>query len=716
MENTVNPMLAMSTDFFEAFSRLPNAIRKKAQTFLAKFMTNSRTSGLNYEKINDAPDDFRSVRIDDNYRAILSRPKKGNVYLLLWVDTHDEAYQWARTHVCNINRTTGSMQVYQSVTVQAPEVPEPQSTDWLDQCEPLFKPFNAEALESIGVPSECLTVVYKVRNRDELESIRANLPLEAFESLVWLAEGEPLDVVQETYKAGIQTDDPAVALKTMGSQRTFRVIESDEEMMQIVDASLEQWRVFLHPTQKRLVEREAVTPMMVRGAAGTGKTVVAMHRAVNLVRRRDWNPNLKLLFTTFTKNLAVDISAQLDSICSAEEKRRIEVVNIDAWVAAFLKRHHVTKTIAYPGLPQYDACWNDALTLTDLSLGLPNSFYEEEWKRVILPQEIMNEKEYLRASRKGRGTPLSRNQRKAVWPVFDEMRNQMSSLGLMTIEDGCFMAIHILKTQVGITQYQAVVVDETQDLGNEALTLLARLALPNGDEAEEPRIFLVGDGQQRIYSRHGTLSSCGINVRGRRSERLKLTYRTTEEIRRAANAVLEGVHFDDMDEGSETVAGCLSNRHGVRPEVFVANSINEEADWIEARIQEVKTSLNLVDGDICVVARTNAIADLYRDIFVQKGFTTVKLSRKSHDDRGMTGLRFATMHRVKGLEYKAVFIVDAAEGKIPLMDNVSDDEEEKIMQDLTERSLFYVSASRAKDALFVSCAGEPGAFMKLLMK
>ena len=690
MENKKMPTLALSDMFFDSFAKLPSQTRKKVQQFLLKFRQAAASNGINYEKIKEAPADYRSARIDDNYRAVICHPDAGNVYLLLWVDKHDDAYHWARTHVCNINPTTGSLQVYETQTTK----PAPVETPPVKVTPPLFEAFSDDDLKSIGVPEECLSGVQRLRSREELENERPRLPLETFECLVWLADGESLDDVRNVYGAPQQTNDPEEALKNTRSHRTFCVIEDDEAMRRLVDASLERWRVFLHPSQKKLVERTSLAPMLVRGAAGTGKTVVALHRAVQLVRRADWPKDAKLLFTTYTRNLAVDIEGLIKSLCSTPaEKDRIEVVNYDAWVADFLRRNKVTKTVVYPGKSQYDDCWTSALTYTNPKLGLPDSFYREEWNRVILPQEIETEQEYLRATRKGRGTSLGRQQRKDIWPVFEEMRTLLSNAGLMTIEDASFMALHLLREHPNLTNYGAVVVDETQDFGNEALTLLTQLALPKNTPDAEPQIFLVGDGQQRIYNRHGSLASCGINVRGRRSERLKLTYRTTDEIRRAAERVLNGADFDDMDGEKESALGNLATRHGVAPEVFEAPSFEEECGWIGKRINDVLADYKangaaLRTSDICVVTRTNALLDQYEAELKRKGFATKKLSRKAYDDSGDEGVRFATMHRVKGLEYRVIFIAGANDGIMPLSAAKSDDAEENRSCQLTERSLF----------------------------
>lgn len=725
METKPTPTLALSDMFFDSFAKLSKEPRRKVQNFLLKFSQLAATNALDYEEVKDAPADYRSACIDDTLRAIICHPDSGNVYLLLWVAKRDDASQWARTHVCKVNPNTGSLQVYETqATAPAPKKQNGTRTE-----QPaMFASFSDDDLRSIGVPDDCLPLVRSIYSRDDLERERSRLPLDTVECLIWLADGDSLEEVKNVYGDCRKATNVEDALKNSRSQRTFCIVENDAAMRRLVDASLERWRIFLHPTQKKLVERLPgkttdvliCPPMLVRGGAGTGKTVVAMHRAAFLVRHPAWKPDAKLLFTTFTKNLAIDISGMMAKLCSPDELRRIEIVNFDAWVANFLQRNKVTKTLVYPGNKNYDACWKEALTYAPLNLGFPNSFYDEEWRRVVLPQEIRSEHEYLRASRKGRGTALSRNQRKAVWPVFDEMRNLMSNTGIMTIEDASYMAQHLVREQHHLINYGAVVVDETQDFGNEALTLLAELARPDDDAGTEPNLFLVGDGQQRIYNRQGTLSACGINVRGRRSERLRLTYRTTEEIRRAAEAVLSNVAFTDMDDGNESQQGNLANRHGMPPVTYAAKSFNEECQWIIERINEIKASyasngikLNL--SDICLVTRTNALLDQYESALEDLGVATRKLSRKAYDDLGNEGLRLATMHRIKGLEYKVIFIAGANEGVMPLRFANTDDPEEKKSLCLTEKSLFYVAASRAKDALFVSCHGTPGEFFDLLL-
>ena len=763
--------LAMSEMFFEAFQRLPADVRQALQAFLLNFRRRVANEEIEFEPILNAPAYYRAVAIreEDDWTAVLCRPETGSVNLLLWADRREKAFEWAARHICRIHPNTGSLQVYErmdaapvpaeeaarrlSVAAEppaqapaaaetSPEAVSKTASEAAPAAEPApgpFAKFSENDLLSIGVPQECIAAVQGLAGRDALEAFREKLPVDAFECLVWLGDGESLAAVRAAYAAsaddadgasagsaptggdgapsdaanasGEVPDETEKALATPGGRRGFRLIETDEDMKEILKASLERWRVFLHPSQLRLVYRRESTPTLVRGAAGTGKTVVAMHRAVRLALQPDWRPEDRILFTTFTKNLASDISRQLellfDQAGAWEARTRVEVINFDAWVASFLKRSKVRRSIVYPGSDAFERCWENAMACADLGLGLPESFYREELRRVVLPAEVTTEAEYLKVPRRGRGTPLSRRERKAVWPVFDEMRCQMSDSGLMTIEDACLMAKHILDGRAGTTEYRAVIVDETQDFGNEALALLARLARPMGDPEAEPRIFLVGDGRQRIYARNGTLSSCGINVRGRRSERLRLTYRTTEEIRRAADAMLAGESFGDMDDGSESASGDLSNRHGPRPVVKRFTDFASESAWVADEVKSVIADRGIEAMDICIVARTNQAVERMGAALESRGVGTVMLSRKSSDDRSVEGVRLATMHRVKGLEFRVVFITGADASAQAAGDAQTEDPVERKAAELTERSLLYVAASRARDALFVTGAGEP---------
>ena len=727
MTDTVaNIKLALTSTFFDALNNLPKSIFKKTKEFIADFPKKAMSSGFNYENIKNAKDsNYRSVRLNDNYRAIIYHPEVGNVYLLLWVDSHDNAYKWACTHVCKINSHTSSLQVYETLPVdeQPAEIKDKESNQnrSIQTSELLFKSFSDEDLLSVGVPDEMLSIVRSCCSRDDLEVKKKLLPIEAFEALVWLSEGETLEAVKGAYqksdnKSETVVDEWEKAISKAEAYGSVRVIENDEDMRAIVDADLASWRIFLHPVQRKIVNSKSMAPCLVRGSAGTGKTVVALHRAVRIIQNPDWDKSKKLLFTTFTANLATDIEQNIRMLCPRELKNLIEVTNIDAWVTEYLRKMQISLKVVYQDKMDFGICWNNAMNFFDgTELPFNEQFYKEEFNRVILPQEITTERDYLKAVRKGRGKVISRAQRKQIWPFFETVREQLKMNKCITMEDACFLACRLINDNPYSVNYGAVIVDETQDLSAPTLKLLALLATPKDQDNAEPNIFMVGDGHQRIYSRTASLSQCGINVRGGRSKKLKITYRTTDEIRKLANAVLENESINDMDEGEENFKGDLSVRHGLVPEIKQFSSFNEEADWIIDRIgalTDVSSEHPYELKDICVVGRTKNDVEAYRKYISNNSYETVEITPHHSDDTKIEGVRFATMHRVKGLEFKIIFLVNASENVIPLRVNDFDDELELERHIKNERSLFYVATTRARDALFISCYGKVSPFLK----
>jgi superfamily I DNA/RNA helicase len=701
-----NLKIAIGDAFLESFALIPKNKQKKVMEFVAKFRYNPKSSGINYERINDARDpNFRSVRIDQDYRGIVLKPEKGDVYVLLWVARHDEAYDWARRHRCNIHPRTGVLQLLEIQQANDTDLRHSRETPTTQSQPPLFD-LSDETFLSLGVPEESLEWVRNLCSVEELEAREKSLPIEAFEALYLLAAGTPLNELLQEYAvpettAPIDTDDFAGALEHEASRRRFYVVENEMELLEMLEAPLEKWRVFLHPSQRRLVERHWNGPVRVLGGAGTGKTVVAMHRAKWLAQHT-LGPGDRLLFTTFTSNLAIDIQENLRKICSPEILERIEVQHIDAWVSKFLKKEGYPYRIVYPGGKdsEYGACWALAEALVPADLGLPLTFYHEEWERVILPQSIHTRQDYLKANRFGRGVALTRKQRAEIWSVFEEMRIQLAQRKLTTIED----AIHDLMAKLDAEPrrhvYRSVVVDEGQDFGPSVLTLLRRLVPEQPDD-----LFIVGDGHQRIYQRRAVLSKCGINVRGR-ARKLRINYRTTEEIRRFATAVLEGVEIDDMDDGVDSTRDYRSLMHGELPDVCHFSSIENEAHWIAERI-EVFLTEGLLSQDICVVARTTSLLDEFGALLHRMGLETRKLSRHVPDNRSLPGVRLATMHRVKGLEFKAVFMAGINHGVVPLSlrDQETQDPVEARLYDVNERALFHVSATRAIRHLAITSHG-----------
>ena len=689
--------VAISSDFFSAFAALPKSKQGRVMDFMSKFRSNPLAPGMNYEKINDAHEkNMRSVRVDDTYRAIVMRDD--NVFLLLWVDHHDEAYDWARRKRCMLNHTTGSIQIYESSAAQ-------DNSAHTAIAAPLFAHVHDHQLQALGVPEEQYGLVRSVDSEASFYAIQTKLPRDAFEALDLVRDGCDIDeVIEILYGESKDTthDNIAAALANPITQMQFTVVEGEEELKAMMNAPLEKWRVFLHPSQRRLVTKNFSGPARVLGGAGTGKTVVAMHRARFLAQR--CKESERVLFTTFTANLAQDIKENLRKICTTEEMRKIEVIHLDAWISRFLQQQDYGYTIKYGD--EITELWELASRATGDDMDYPDGFFEEEWSSIVQAQGITTLQEYAQAPRTGRGIRLDRKKRIAVWKVFEEYRTLMNIKKVRDSASAMSECCQLLKSQPDYHPYVSIVVDEGQDFGMGAFRLLRALA---GDEHEND-LFIVGDAHQRIYRNKVTLSKCGITVRGRSSQ-LRVNYRTTEEIRNWAMRVLKGIPVDDLDGGLDEAKGYRSLSHGDAPIVEIFDSYGDEAAALIKHSQE-KIEAGMEPMEICVIARTNKMLADYANALSDAGIRSYEIKRSKTDDRHMLGVRLATMHRVKGLEFTCVFIVGMTKGAMPLKSALkSSDPLSKEEAVTSERCLLYVALTRAKKAAYISAYGQASEFI-----
>lgn len=693
MSNAIQPVkIALGADFLTAFSRLPQKQQRKVREFLDKFTASPDASGINYEKIHSAKDaNLRSVRIDQDYRGIVLKPQQGNVHVVLWVDKHDDAYRWAERRMCAIHPDTGTMQVVLTAEAAAESLAEtaPAAAPATVKATPrtLFTSQSDEDLLSLGVPPEFLTHVRDVKADDEVDRLETILPREAFEGIFLLAAGYSLTEARAELgiaRAGaVDTRDFAAAVEREGTKRQFVVITDAAEMEKILAAPLEQWRVFLHPSQRRLVEMSANGPVRVLGSAGTGKTVVAMHRAAWLVRQV-CRPGEKVLFTTFTRNLAADINANLKKLCSHEECEQIEVVNLDAWARRFLDKQQFSLRLTYED-PAADELWTKATQLAG-ETPFPSEFVRGEWDNVVQGQGIETWDAYMTASRIGRRHRLSRQERRMLWTIFEEYRALLNERGLCEPADAFRAAARLIAERKVSLPYRAVVVDEAQDFGNEAFRLLRALVPP-----AENDLFIVGDAHQRIYGHQVVLSRCGVEIRGR-GRKLRINYRTTEELKNWATGLVSGVPFDDLDAGTDQADGVRSLMHGEPPIIKICPT---EATAAAEACTHIK---NLLDQGarpeaICFVARTHRELETYERHLRQVAPVIHQIKTEVPDDSGKPGLRLATIHRVKGLEFDHVIIADQSKH----IDKVAAPDESANQN----RALLYVAATRARRSLLL---------------
>lgn len=686
--------IAMSDDFLKSFAAVPRNQQQAVLSFVAKFRQNPTASGINYERIRDATDpNMRSVRINDNMRGIVLKPDIGNVYCLLWVDQHDDAYQWARRHRVAIHPDVGSIQVYavQEMANEATtEIPVATAAGGL------FDGLKDREIRRLGVPDDKLLAVRAVTTVEKLEALQSLLPDEAFESLYLFAAGEEFDklIQDQSIPNAVDPADFSAALERDSSRRHFVVLTDDSDLEALLAAPLERWRVFLHPSQRKLVERNWSGPVKVTGGAGTGKTVVAMHRAARLARQYAALPGRPVVFTTFTKTLAEDIHQHLALLCTPQELEKIQIVNLDQWASSLLRRFGYPHQLLYSESDRR-RFWQAAMAALPSSVDFGLSFMRAEYEKIVMPQACDTAEDYMFARRIGRGGQLSRAIRKSIWPVFAEYRAQLQAANYREPEDAFREACSLLKKETSPLGIRAMVVDEAQDISSAGFELIRAAVKP-----AENDLFLVGDAHQRIYRHKVVLGRVGIEVRGR-SRSLKVNYRTTDEIRHWACAQLEGCSVDDLDGNIDSLRGYHSLTHGDKPDVIESLSIKDDITHIQMILKQLQDD-GMEPRQICITARTNEDIDSFYHDLQHIGVTCFKLDTSTPDDATAPGIRLATMHRIKGLEFSVV-IVAGYKGVKEYAEIFSYDEDAGVTADtvLSERSLLHVAATRAKRNLFL---------------
>jgi len=326
----------------------------------------------------------------------------------------------------------------------------------------------------------------------------------------------------------------------------------------------------------------------------------------------------------------------------------------------------------------------------------------------VLAQGCQTKRDYLKAKRVGRGTRLTRPQRQDIWPVFEEYRNLLLEHNLREPDDAFRDAAKLIAARGSDSlPYKAVIVDEAQDMSPAAFELLRAIA---GDPQDND-LFIVGDAHQRIYGKVVTLSHCGIDIRGR-SRKLRLNYRTTDEIRRWATAVLEDIAVDDLNGGTDSLADYRSLVHGEVPVVKGFPTLEAELTFLQQTLRDIQAEDPNLSG-VCLVVRTNALVDTFEAALTQADIPVKRIHRNQPDNPLESGIRIGTMHRVKGLQFNYVFLPSLNASILPLQHGL-DECADQAAQDhfiTGERCLLHVAATRAKKQVIASYHGQPSSLL-----
>lgn len=693
-------MVGLSTTFISSLSNLESSVQKRAINTLKKFQEEPTSKGLNLEKIMN---DFWSVRVDQAYRIILHRKDPAIDFMFVWIDHHDDAYDWANRHcieVCN-------------------DIVQIVHTDILDMVQSpeggMYSHVRDADLQALNIPSVFFPSIRSLQNEDELKKNKEFFHPYIYESLVYLAD--PSIPVSEIIAMQKENTSSAGDLETIAETSAHM---DRQTIVQLRDASdlrllekhlsspLSDWKLFLHPAQRRLTEGEFKGPVKVLGGAGTGKTVVLVHRAKYLAKKA---PKKDILITTFTRNLTNDIADQVKSICDPDDLKRIEIKNIDSLILTLFNKYYSGWRIIYDG-EELDQLWEESMDVADVECVYPVPFLREEWSRVIIPQSIQDDREYFNADRRGRGLRLSRKSKHELWRVFSQFKSTLIEREISDINYALLSTIEAVQADPNPPLYSSILVDEIQDFDELKLTLLRILA---GEEHQND-MFLVGDSRQQIYRKEIVLKKCGINVPRQRSFRLNLNYRTTEEIRAWAYKLFGDSSVDDLDGDSYDENRYMSLVSGPQPTVTNFSNEEEEIEGIFDYIADLKEKNEVSESfdNICLTFRRNAYLKRYKDAFEGLGFRCYEVKRDSRNDDSFPGIRFATLHRTKGLEFDHIIICAVNDGIIPNDSVISKATDLVMKRELEdgERNLLYVAATRARKTLAVFSHGKQSRLLR----
>ena len=709
---------------------IDGSIQGPAWRFLGRLMEDHTTLGLHIEPINGSADDrVRTGRVTQNYRAVMFLVEPGDdpTFLVAAIKKHDEANRLAERIVLKYNPVT---RIPELVVTRHPDDPPPAPSSSPPQTAagwncPLLAFTRDELIQRLGITPDIVDAGHAAASEAALYEVIDQAPGWQSDALLSLVYGESIDAVIQSLELDTPTPTPegkeTDAFDKPGARADFTRITSDEDLMQVLSGSFAAWRTFLHPDQRRYAYRESYNgAFRLNGGAGTGKTVVALHRARHLAQT---NPSARIVVTTYTTTLADNLLRsfeELDPSIPLAAKLGdpgVLIMGVDKLAVAALKfagpaaiaqvaRHFAGAPVArIAPLPDAEdrTFWDNAITEAGQGLRADLSttgFLVSEYRTVILAQRVDNREDYAGVARPGRGTRLSRAERLAVWRVVERYRELLGEAGRATFAEIAAIAGAALALDPDHAPADHVVIDEAQDLHGGHWRLLRALAAEGPDD-----LFICEDSHQRIYGEKVVLNRFGIAVRGR-SRRLTLNYRTTRQNLVYAVGILEGADITDLEGNPEDMSGYRSALSGPPPRLIAATSATDELESVATVLKSWMSENGAESDTFAVLVRDRATRDRIARGLASRG---VKVQVIEGADKPVDGKpQVLTMHRAKGLEFRRVIL--AGISKAALSAAVSSAEaltDEQRNADERQRMLLYVAATRARDELVVTWTGAP---------
>ena len=700
--------------FTDSLARLSGDEQKIVKTTAFDLQLNPAHPGMQFHKLDKAKDkNFWSVRVGADLRLIVHRSETS--LLLCYVDHHDKAYQWAERRKLETHPKTGAAQLVElrETEITIPQYVEAKKAPSAPAQPPLFAAVSDDDLLGYGVPVEWLPDVRR-SDEDSILEIAGHLPAEAAEALLNLATG----VMPHVTERGVAGTDP---FAHPDAQRRFRVMTNVEELARALEYPWEKWTIFLHPAQRQLVERDYNGPARVAGSAGTGKTIVALHRAVFLART---NPDSRILLTTFSETLANALRTKLRRLISNEPRlgEQLEVHAINAIGQRLYELNAGQLNLASREVRR--ELMQEASRTAEHKFSL--HFLLTEWEQVVDAWQLDTWEAYRDVARLGRKTRLAEKPRLLLWTIFEHFRSSLKARNLTTRAamftrlaahwsaaaklppSACGSAATASKAAASRPHsngpFDFVVVDEAQDISVAQLRFLAALG---GGRANS--LFFAGDLGQRIFQQPFSWKSLGVDIRGR-STTLHVNYRTSHQIRIQADRLL-APEVSDVDGNTEERRGTVSVFNGARPQITVLDSPQDEIAAVAKWLSALKTTENILAHEIGVFVRSRGQMERARSAVEKAGLSFRVLDAQVETTRGCASI--GTMHFAKGLEFRAVVVMACDDEVIPSQQRIETVGDDADLEDVynTERQLLYVACTRARDHLLVTGVAPASEFL-----
>jgi mRNA-degrading endonuclease RelE of RelBE toxin-antitoxin system len=680
--------------FTDSLARLTGDEQKAVKTTVFDLQVDPSNPGHSFHKLDKAKDkNFWSVRATRDIRIIVHRTE-GSL-LICYVAHHDSAYQWAERRKLETHPKTGAAQlveiretvqeirvpVYVQVEEPAPPARKKKPAPRAPAKSKLFVGLSDDQILSYGVPSEWLADV-RVADEDSLFVLAQHLPAEAADALLELATGGTPRITPPQPATASPFDHP-------DAQRRFRIMSNVEELERALEYPWDKWTVFLHPDQRQLVEKRFNGPAKVSGSAGTGKTIVALHRAVHLARN---NTDARVLLTTFSSTLANALRTRLRRLIGNEPQlgERLEVHAIESMAMRLHKLHLGECVLAS------DAQVRHALAVASKEISehkFTLSFLHAEWLHVVDARQIDSWDGYRDVPRLGRKTRLKEPQRLKLWVIFDRVRNILAAQKLTT-PAGMYTAVASALEKLKRPPFDFVVVDEAQDVSIAQLRMLAAMGKHRPDA-----LFFAGDTGQRIFQQPFSWAAFGVDMRGR-SKSLKVNYRTSHQIRKQADQLLDA-SVTDADGNAEKRNDTISVFNGPVPAVRTFADAKQEGVAVGEWLKRL-SGTGLAPHELGVFVRSEAEVPRAIAAVTAAGLPHIVLDEYVDTISGKVAI--GTMHLAKGLEFRAVAVMACDDDVLPLQARIEAVGDEGDLDEAynTERQLLYVACTRARDHLLVS--------------